>query len=111
MRCANLEGRFRIIQSIPSMRSFRFGPVEWVWRMLTYGEKLPLLCEWKCMRAGEYALGLEPTTCGVVSRAETREKGMLKTIEPGESRTFDVTIELTDDAGRIGGYIARAHRR
>ena len=42
MRCANLEGRFRIIQSIPSMRSFRFGPVEWVWRMLTYGKRLPL---------------------------------------------------------------------
>ncbi len=24
------------------MRHFRFGPVEWVWRMLTYGERLPL---------------------------------------------------------------------
>ena len=25
-------------------------------------ETFPLLCEWKCMRAGDYALGLEPTT-------------------------------------------------
>lgn len=24
------------------LRRFRFGPVEWVWRMLTYGERLPL---------------------------------------------------------------------
>ena len=24
------------------MRYFRFGPVEWVWRMLTYGQYLPL---------------------------------------------------------------------
>ena len=76
-----------------------------------YDEKdLPLLCEWKCMRAGEYALGLEPTTCGVLSRKETREKGMLRTIEPGESRAFDVTIELTDDPARIAEYQARAHR-
>ena len=72
---------------------------------------LPLLCEWKCMRAGEYALGLEPTTCGVVSRAETREKGMLTYIEPGESREFNVTIELTDDPARINDFISRANRR
>ena len=24
------------------LRHFRFGPVEWVWRMLTYGQRLPL---------------------------------------------------------------------
>ena len=71
----------------------------------------PLLCEWKCMRAGEYALGLEPTTSGVVSRAETRANGMLTYIEPGETREFNVTIELTDDPARINHFIGRAHRR
>ena len=25
------------------MKYFRYGPVEWIWRMLTYGKKLPLL--------------------------------------------------------------------
>lgn len=73
--------------------------------------ELPLLCEWKCMRAGEYALGLEPTLCGVVSRAEVREKGELAFIGAGEERTFDVTVELIDDAARIEAFIARAHRR
>ena len=71
----------------------------------------PLLCEWKCMRAGEYALGLEPTTSGVVNRAEARENGMLTHLEPGEQRTFDVTIELMDDPTRIDAFKARAHRR
>ena len=71
----------------------------------------PLLCEWKCMRAGEYALGLEPTTSGVVNRAEARENGMLTHLEPGEQRTFDVTIELMDDPARIDAFKARAHRR
>ena len=80
--------------------------------IVRYDERqLPLLCEWKCMRAGDYALGLEPTTCGVLNRSETREKGMLQTIEPGESRTFDVTIELTDDPARIESYKAKANRR
>lgn len=37
-------------------------------------ERLPLLCQWKSMAAGDYALGLEPTTSGVVSRPETRGK-------------------------------------
>ena len=32
----------QIVFSSLWMRRFRFGPVEWVWRMLTYGEKLPL---------------------------------------------------------------------
>ena len=71
----------------------------------------PLLCEWKCMRAGEYALGLEPTTSGVVNRAEARENGMLTYLEPGEKRTFNVTIELSDDPERIDAFKARAHRR
>lgn len=57
----------------------------------------PLLCEWKCMRAGEYALGLEPTTSGVISRAEARENGMLTYLEPGQTREFNVSLELTED--------------
>ena len=70
----------------------------------------PMLCEWKCMRAGEYALGLEPTTSGVVNRSEARENGMLTSLEPGEKREFNVTIELSDDPARIDAFKARAHR-
>lgn len=32
------------------------------------GRALPILCEWKCLRAGDYALGLEPTVSGVLNR-------------------------------------------
>ena len=70
----------------------------------------PLLCEWKCMRAGDYALGLEPTTCGVVNRSECRKNGTLTYLAPGETREFNITIELTDDLARIESYKARAHR-
>lgn len=33
---------FQIAFSAIWLKYFRFGPVEWVWRMLTYGQKLPL---------------------------------------------------------------------
>ena len=34
---------FQIIFSRLWLRFFRFGPLEWIWRMLTYGKLLPLL--------------------------------------------------------------------
>jgi len=73
-------------------------------------EVLPFMCEWKCMRAGEYALGLEPTTSGVVNRSEARALGNLTYLEPGASREYNVSIELTDDPKVIEHYIAIAHK-
>ncbi len=67
---------------------------------------LPLMCQWKCMRASEYALGLEPTTSGVVNRSEARALGNLTYLEAGESREYNISIELTDDPARIAGYRA-----
>ena len=71
---------------------------------------LPLMCEWKCMRAGEYALGLEPTTSGVTNRAEARKDGLLTYLAPGESREYNVSIELTEDKAVIEHYKSIAHK-
>ena len=70
----------------------------------------PLMCQWKCMRAGEYALGLEPTTSGVVNRSEARELGNLTYLESGESREYNVSIELTEDPAVIEHYKSIAHK-
>lgn len=32
----------QIINSTWWLRRFQYGPLEWIWRMLTYGKKLPL---------------------------------------------------------------------
>lgn len=32
----------QIVLSVLWLRSFRFGPVEWIWRTLTYGERQPI---------------------------------------------------------------------
>ena len=31
-----------ILVSVAWLRRYRFGPVEWVWRTLTYGERQPI---------------------------------------------------------------------
>ncbi len=72
------------------------------------GTVLPLLCEWKCMRAGDYALGLEPTTSGVMNRSDARKSGLLTYLEPGETREYNLEIEFTDDPAMIDDYRARA---
>ena len=64
----------------------------------------PLLCEWKCMRAGDYALGLEPTTSGVANRSVARANGVLTYLEPGASREYTITLEFTEDPAVIARY-------
>lgn len=66
----------------------------------------PVLCEWKCMRAGDYALGLEPTMSGVQTRPQAREKGELQVVAPGETLRVDLRVEVLDDASEISKYIA-----
>ncbi len=48
--------------------------------------------EWKMMGEGDYVVGLEPANGHVEGRARERERGTLKTIEPGEVVEFAVEI-------------------
>lgn len=57
----------------------------------------PILCEWKCMMAGDYALGLEPTAAGVMGRDYARKNGLLPIIEPGDSVDYKFKISFMDD--------------
>lgn len=54
--------------------------------------ELPALVEWKMMGIRDYVLGLEPRNCLGLPRSELREKGILPTIQPGESRQFHVKV-------------------
>lgn len=46
------------------------------------------------MGEGEYVLGLEPCNCFVGGRLDAGNNGTLEYIEPGETKNFDLTIEL-----------------
>ncbi len=71
---------------------------------------MPLLCQWKCMQAGNYALGLEPTAAGVLGRAAARAAGELPMLDAGASREFNFSVEFTDDAEVIEAFKAKASK-
>ena len=50
--------------------------------------------EWKMLGVRDYALGLECGNCYPDGRKAMREGGMLKFLQPGESKEYQVRIEL-----------------
>ena len=57
---------------------------------------LPYLSEWKQMGQGEYVLGIEPGNCVPEGQVRNAEKGVLKTIAPGEKIRHKVVLTLED---------------
>lgn len=54
------------------------------------GETLPHFVEWKSMAAGDYALGLEPST------TELDDRFRYSKLPAGEKRTFSITLSVAD---------------
>lgn len=50
--------------------------------------------EWKMMGCRDYVLGLEPGNCHAGGRDIMRKEGKLKFLQPGESTTYEVTVNL-----------------
>ncbi|HBU13183.1 MAG TPA: hypothetical protein DEB31_10865 [Clostridiales bacterium] len=71
-------------------------------------EQCPLLCEWKCLCAGDYALGLEPTVSGVMGAGAAEKAGMLRKVEPGGEYRMDISLEVLEEEERIKSFIEKA---
>jgi hypothetical protein len=56
--------------------------------------QLPKLVQWKMPGAGLHVLGIEPANCYVEGRAAERASGTLQILEPGESRYYDLVLEV-----------------
>jgi hypothetical protein len=57
--------------------------------------QLPYLMEWKMMGEGMYAVGVEPSNCsGLAGRPATRALGQLPQLEPGESKAYQIDLEV-----------------
>lgn len=52
--------------------------------------QLPRFVEWKQMGEQDYVIGFEPCTCGVEGRHKDEELGLLPSLKPGETKTFDI---------------------
>ena len=57
-------------------------------------KKLDHFTEWKMMGVHDYVLGLEPGNCHPDGRDVIRRQGKLKYLEPGESKTYQISITL-----------------
>jgi len=69
-------------------------------------EQLPIFNQWKCMRAGDYALGLEPSASGFYGRAAAQKKGWVKMLDSGQTRAFGIRIDILDDADETAALAA-----
>lgn len=59
--------------------------------------ELDCFVQWKMMGVRDYVLGLECGNCYPDGRDEMRRKGILKFLTPGETKTYTVTINLTEE--------------
>lgn len=59
------------------------------------------LTEWKMMGEGDYVLGIEPCNCYGYGRKESKAKGTIEYLEPGEVRTFTIETEILDGQEQI----------
>lgn len=63
---------------------------------LRYSESLPAIFQWKLTATKHFVLGLEPAnTPEIQGRAAAREHGILPRLEPGESRSYSIEIEVS----------------
>lgn len=57
-------------------------------------KQLPYVAQWKMMGWGEYVLGIEPSNVLVQSRKTLRENNILPMLQPDESKTNLIKIEV-----------------
>jgi hypothetical protein len=69
--------------------------------VVTRKDQLPCLYEWQHFQAGQYALGIEPSTHHVLGNLAARERGEMIWLEHGESRAYDTVFRVLDGAAEI----------
>ena len=58
-------------------------------------KQLPYITQWKMMGSGEYVLGIEPCNAPCKSRKALREENLLQFLQPGESTSFDLEVNVS----------------
>jgi len=71
-------------------------------------QQLPRFVQWKMLGAQDYVLGLEPCNCGVEGRAVDKAHGLLHSLQPGESRVFDIEFGVVTDEKHLREIQAKA---
>ncbi|RVB54771.1 aldose 1-epimerase family protein, partial [Mesorhizobium sp. M7A.F.Ca.CA.001.06.1.1] len=69
--------------------------------VVTRKDQLPCAYQWQNFQAGQYALGIEPSTHHVLGNLAARERGEMIWLEHSESRSYDAVFRVLDGAGAI----------
>ncbi len=68
-------------------------------------KELPWLTNWQHWGNGEYVTGLEPGTNPPIGQAKARAQNQLTHIAPGESKTYNIEIEVPDTKEKIASFL------
>lgn len=71
--------------------------------------QLPWLINWQHWGKGEYVTGLEPTTNPLIGQAKAREQHELLFLAPGETRSYDLDLEILHEKAAINDFLSK-HR-
>ena len=70
-------------------------------------EQLPWLINWQHWGNGEYVTGIEPGTHPPIGQSAARKKNELIFIAPGETKVYDIRIDIFDNENTISNFINR----
>jgi hypothetical protein len=73
----------------------------------TMKAQFPCLYEWQNLQAGQYALGIEPSTHHVLGNQAARDRGEMIWLEHGDERRYDSVFRALDGADAIAASEAR----
>ena len=73
----------------------------------TRKDQFPCQYQWQNLQAGQYAVGLEPSTNHVLGHGAARERGELIWLEHGDERRYDTRFRILGSAQAIAASEAR----
>lgn len=73
--------------------------------------QLPWLTNWQHWGKGEYVTGLEPGTNLPIGQAKAREQNTLIQLAPGETRKYDLEIEVITTKEAIADFLEKGKRQ
>ena len=67
--------------------------------------QLPWLTNWQHWGKGEYVTGIEPGTNPPIGQIEARREGTLLHLAPGETRSYELELQVISDDGQIQDFL------
>jgi hypothetical protein len=75
--------------------------------VVTRKDQFPAQYEWQNLQAGQYALGIEPSTNHVLGNLAARERGEMIWLNHGDERRYDSSFVILPDAAAVAAAEAR----